>query len=157
MTQILSQSYTVAGLFEELVKYWTIRLVLNKPHVTDPRALIAYGACAGTVWTQVLCWALRPWGHCPGAVTSSLVSVPGAAFEVVENLLLYNFEYRLETSMERSLMPLHTLTAVMMAIWMGHKRFLGGTERWYTTIIPAVLVHGASGPLPCPLERYIPA
>jgi hypothetical protein len=46
------QSYVVAGLFEETVKYCAVRRIINKSYVVDPRALVVYSCCAGQSLVQ---------------------------------------------------------------------------------------------------------
>jgi len=41
------QNYSVAGLFEEAVKYFSIRSTFQSPMVVGPRSLVVYSACAG--------------------------------------------------------------------------------------------------------------
>jgi RsiW-degrading membrane proteinase PrsW (M82 family) len=120
------RAYLVAGIFEEGAKFLALRRLRTLPYVTDPRALVTYGLCAG------------------------------AAFGTVENLFIYAFAYGIDNTIARAFLsvPLHAMTGMLIACALAEDRFLALSSLppsesplpfrpWWRIVAASVLVHGS--------------
>ncbi len=111
----LVRAYLLAAFFEELSKYVALRRLRRARHVTDPRALAAYGLCAG------------------------------AAFGTVEDLFIYAFAYGVDNTVARAFLsvPLHCMTGLLMGLSLAEDRFRHtGSQGWARVLLAPVLLHG---------------
>lgn len=120
------RAYLVAGVFEEGAKFLALRRLRTLVYVTDPRALITYGLCAG------------------------------AAFGTVENLFIYAFAYGIDNTIARGFLsvPLHAMTGMLIACALAEDRFWAPSSLppseapppfrpWWRVVAASVLVHGS--------------
>jgi RsiW-degrading membrane proteinase PrsW (M82 family) len=96
------QAFVIAGLFEETVKYITVRRVVYRSFVVDPMALVVYSCCAA------------------------------AAFATVEDLLYnLSFGLATAIIRALLSVPLHCATGLIMGVSLADNRFFKkDTERW---------------------------
>ena len=119
------RAYLVAGVFEEGAKFLALRRLRTLPYVTDPRALVTYGLCAG------------------------------AAFGTVEDLFFYAFLYGLDNTIARAFLsvPVHAMTGMLIACALAEDRFLAPSSlppsvgrppfrTWWRIVAASVFVHG---------------